>query len=80
MPIPEPEPKASDLFHVVGFTKAEVKSGVISRSLGISEEGFKTVAALGKYRTCEVLVRQMSGHATYQELKIPININRRLSL
>jgi hypothetical protein len=33
---------------VVGFSEAEVKSGVILRSLGISEEGFKTVAALGK--------------------------------
>jgi hypothetical protein len=48
MPISEPEQRSSDLFHVVGFTEAEVKSGTISRSLEISEEGFKTVAALGK--------------------------------
>jgi hypothetical protein len=48
MPISEPEQKSSDLFHVVGFTEAAVKSGAISRSLEISEEGFKTVAALGK--------------------------------
>jgi hypothetical protein len=48
MPISEPELKPSDIFHVVGFTAAEVKSGAISRSLEISEEGFKTVAALGK--------------------------------
>jgi hypothetical protein len=48
MPISEPEQKPSDPFHVVGFTEAEVKSGLISRSLGISEEGFKTVAALGR--------------------------------
>jgi hypothetical protein len=48
MPISEPEQKPSDSFHIVGFTEAEVKSGMISRSLGISEEGFKTVAALGK--------------------------------
>jgi hypothetical protein len=39
MPISEPEQKSSDLFHVVGFTEAEVKSGAIS--LEISEEGFK---------------------------------------
>jgi hypothetical protein len=48
MPISEPEQKPSDLFHIVGFTEAEVKSGAISRALGISEEGFRTVAALGK--------------------------------
>src|ERR1700729_2293241 len=48
MPISEPEQKPSDPFHVVGFSEAEVKSGLISRSLGISEEGFKTVAALGR--------------------------------
>jgi hypothetical protein len=41
MPISEPEQKSSDLFHVVGFIEAEVKSGAISRSLEISEEGFK---------------------------------------
>jgi hypothetical protein len=48
MRIPEPEQKPSDLFHIVGFTEVEVKSGAISRSLGISEEGFRTLAALGK--------------------------------
>lgn len=48
MPISEPEQKPSDPFHVVGFTEAEVKSGLISRSMGIAEEGFRTVAALGK--------------------------------
>ena len=48
MPISEPELKPSDIFHVVGFTEAEVKSGAISRALGISEEGFRTVAALGR--------------------------------
>lgn len=48
MRIPEPEQKPSDLFHIVGFTEVEVSSGAISRSLGISEEGFRTLAALGK--------------------------------
>lgn len=48
MPIPEPAQKPSDLFHIVGFTEAEVKSGAVSRALGISEEGFRTVAALGR--------------------------------
>jgi len=48
MPISEPELKPSDIFHVVGFTEAEFKSRAISRALGISEEGFRTVAALGK--------------------------------
>jgi hypothetical protein len=46
MPISEPELKPSDVFHVVGFTEADVKSGAISRALGISEDGFRTVAAL----------------------------------
>jgi hypothetical protein len=48
MPISEPELRPSDTFHVVGFTEAEVKSGAISRALGIAEEGFRTVAALGR--------------------------------
>jgi hypothetical protein len=46
--ISEPEQKPSDLFPVVGFTESEVKSGLISRVLGIAEEGFRTVAELGK--------------------------------
>jgi hypothetical protein len=48
MPFSEPEQKPSDVFQVVGFSEAEVKSGAISRSLGIAEEGFRTVAALGQ--------------------------------
>jgi hypothetical protein len=48
MPVSEPEQKPSDLFQAVGFSEVEVKSGTISRVLGISEEGFRSVAALRK--------------------------------
>jgi hypothetical protein len=48
MPISEPEQKPSDLLQAVGFREVDAKSGTISRVLGISEEGFRSVAALGK--------------------------------
>jgi hypothetical protein len=44
--VPEPELKGEDVFHVIGFTGQDILDGALFRSLQLSTDNFKMMAAL----------------------------------